>query len=557
MARDYTKYIVKGIGENLNKRQLVFEIVKDYIEKKKPSFDKLNSVFKDEIQGSKGFIRKAAKVEDPKRFNTKMPIKIKFGVEVVVSNQWGTKNIADFLVLAKKLRYKVEAVEAVEAIVNKKAAAPAKSPLTEEQIAEYKEREKDDIAGNYDENSYYALRIHDDLIEDGDISWADTILQKVVDATKDFRTIETVCEKLQEREEMDRFWAMVTKAEALAEDTSDFNSLADVVEESDRIKSEPIRKKAEDKADTVGDLINVAEKIQENNKDWAAKIYKKAEDKADNLYETNSLAEAVKEIDQDWAIKIYKKSEAICDSTAEYVRLAETIIEFDKDWARELLVKAEEDPGCFSDFNDLGNAYGDPDGLANKEKAAEYFEKAFPKVDDQWDTDNLLDGAKKCLGMSHSFTQKIIKLVDDAKPKLKLPKQYFPDYKLAWSKKISLNLANGPSCDTIEYFNIQLNMETNEVIGHVEADDALQRWFGEWEVGIYDGYAEDRSYDGVVRIFGEDENGEQWCVVGHNEFEDVEEGELPNGVTGEEIWDALGGGKAIYELYKYIMTNGE
>ena len=148
-------------------------------------------------------------------------------------------------------------------------------------------------------------------------------------------------------------------------------------------------------------------------------------------------------------------------------------------------------------------------------------------------------------------------MIDYAKPKLKLPKQYFPDYKLAWSKKITLNLANGPSCDTIEYFNIQLNMETNEVIGHVEADDALQRWFGEWEVGIYDGYAEERSYDGVVRIFGEDENGEQWCVVGHNEFEDVEEGELPNGVTGEEIWDALGGGKAIYELYKYIMTNGE
>jgi hypothetical protein len=109
----------------------------------------------------------------------------------------------------------------------------------------------------------------------------------------------------------------------------------------------------------------------------------------------------------------------------------------------------------------------------------------------------------------------------------------------------------------MEYFNIQLNMEANEVIGHIEADDALQRWFDEWEVGIYDGYAEERSYDGVVSIFGEDENGEQWCVVGHNEFEDVEEGELPNGVTGEEIWDTLGGGKAIYELYKYIMTNRE
>jgi hypothetical protein len=40
-------------------------------------------------------------------------------------------------------------------------------------------------------------------------------------------------------------------------------------------------------------------------------------------------------------------------------------------------------------------------------------------------------------------------------------------------------------------------------------------------------------------------------------FEEVEEGELPNGVTGEDIWDALGGGKAIYELYTYVKTNGE
>ena len=116
MARDYTKYNVNGIGENLNKRQLVFEIVKDYVEKNKPSFDEFTAIFKDEIQGSKGFIRKAAKVEDPKRFNTKMPLKIKFGVEVVVSNQWGSKNMDAFLNLAKKLKYKVslEQSEGVE-----------------------------------------------------------------------------------------------------------------------------------------------------------------------------------------------------------------------------------------------------------------------------------------------------------------------------------------------------------------------------------------------------------------------------------------------------------
>jgi len=33
MARDYTKYNVEGLGENLNKRQLVFTIVKDWVEK--------------------------------------------------------------------------------------------------------------------------------------------------------------------------------------------------------------------------------------------------------------------------------------------------------------------------------------------------------------------------------------------------------------------------------------------------------------------------------------------------------------------------------------------
>ena len=81
MARDYTKFSVKGLAENLNKRQLVFKIVKDYLDKNNPSFDELTAVFEDEIQGSKGFIRKAAKVEDLKRFNTKTPLKIKFGVK--------------------------------------------------------------------------------------------------------------------------------------------------------------------------------------------------------------------------------------------------------------------------------------------------------------------------------------------------------------------------------------------------------------------------------------------------------------------------------------------
>ena len=107
MARDYTKYTVEGLGENLNKRQLVLEIVKDWASKNNPSFDEIQAAFPDEVQGSKGFIVKESEVNDAKRFNMQEPLSIKNGTKVVVSNQWGTKNIDNFLSLAKKLKYNI------------------------------------------------------------------------------------------------------------------------------------------------------------------------------------------------------------------------------------------------------------------------------------------------------------------------------------------------------------------------------------------------------------------------------------------------------------------
>ncbi len=106
MARDYTKYSVEGLGENLNKRKLVFTVIKDYIEKNNPSLEALLAVFPDELQGSKGVIRKEAEVDDPKRFNMKEPLKIKNGMHVVVSNQWGD-NLPGFIDAAEKLGYRI------------------------------------------------------------------------------------------------------------------------------------------------------------------------------------------------------------------------------------------------------------------------------------------------------------------------------------------------------------------------------------------------------------------------------------------------------------------
>ena len=519
MARDYTKYNVSGLGENLNKRQLVFEIVKDYVEKKKPSFDELTAVFKDEIQGSKGFIKKAAKVKDAKRFNTKTPLKIKFGVEVVVSNQWGSKNIDAFLSLAKKLKYKITFVEQQSSASNDSKPS---SNLTTEQITEFKEREAE-INGDYDENAWEASSLYDDLIEAGDTAWADSILQKMEDAAQDFANLETVFEKLKERNETKRFLAVIKKAEAKAEDAVEFNQLA--------------------------------EEVIEIDKDWAVKLYQKAEKVSADYSDLTSVAEAVLEIDKDWSVKIYKKAETLAKDSFDHRDLAETIYSMDKDWAVNLIAKAEEKAKDFNDFSNLGDTYGNSDFFDDKNKAKAMFEKAFPLIESKWDKKNLMNSAIDILGNSDSFTQKMVEFIENDIPKMKLPKQFFPDYKPAFGKIITLNLANGPSCHKIDRFDIKLNMETNEVIGHADCDDHLSRWFDSWEVGIYDGYSEHRSYDGDIRIWGEDDNENEWCVYCHGGFEELEEGELPDGVTGEDVWNALGNGNAIYELYHHIKQN--
>lgn len=110
MARDYTKYSVEGLGDNLNKRQLVLIVIKDYIEKNNPTLETLLNVFPDELQGSKGVIKKEKDVEDPKRFNLKEPLKIKNDTRIVVSNQWGGDNIPNFIGAVKELGYNITSV---------------------------------------------------------------------------------------------------------------------------------------------------------------------------------------------------------------------------------------------------------------------------------------------------------------------------------------------------------------------------------------------------------------------------------------------------------------
>lgn len=141
MTRDYTKYTVEGLGENLNKRQLVFAIVKDWAAKNKPSLEKIQSTFPTETQGSKGFVVKASEVKDAKRFNMEEPLTIKNGTQVVVSNQWGAKNIEPFLDLVKGLGYDVKKIakeESTEKPAGSSASASASFDITQLSMNDFK-----------------------------------------------------------------------------------------------------------------------------------------------------------------------------------------------------------------------------------------------------------------------------------------------------------------------------------------------------------------------------------------------------------------------------------
>jgi hypothetical protein len=96
MARDYTKYLVNNNFKPLSKRALALEIVKSYNTDKKPTFDKIKEIFPDEVQGSKGFIRKKSEEYDSKRFHEEALISSD-NVQYLVSNQWGSKNISGLL----------------------------------------------------------------------------------------------------------------------------------------------------------------------------------------------------------------------------------------------------------------------------------------------------------------------------------------------------------------------------------------------------------------------------------------------------------------------------
>ena len=65
MAKDYSKYTIEGVKENLGKSKLALAIIENYISKNKVDFSILNAAFPDECQGGiHGVFRKKEDVKD-------------------------------------------------------------------------------------------------------------------------------------------------------------------------------------------------------------------------------------------------------------------------------------------------------------------------------------------------------------------------------------------------------------------------------------------------------------------------------------------------------------
>lgn len=108
MAKNYTKYTVEGVKENLGKSKLALTVIEDYVNKNKVDFTILNAAFPDKCQGGiHGVFRKIEEVKDFKRYYMNKPISLIDGTNVVVSNQWGIDNIPGLIDRANGLGYTI------------------------------------------------------------------------------------------------------------------------------------------------------------------------------------------------------------------------------------------------------------------------------------------------------------------------------------------------------------------------------------------------------------------------------------------------------------------
>ena len=110
MAKDYTKYNVKGIDGEFNKARLVQAIVKHYVENNVMLWDMILTAFPLALQGKKGLMSKKSEVQKERDFYVDAPMTLQDGTEIVTCRQWGKHNIVHFIERATALGYEISVV---------------------------------------------------------------------------------------------------------------------------------------------------------------------------------------------------------------------------------------------------------------------------------------------------------------------------------------------------------------------------------------------------------------------------------------------------------------
>ena len=242
------------------------------------------------------------------------------------------------------------------------AQKPSGSDLTKEEIKEFKEQEKE-AEDLYD---YYSLAA--EIVEAGDKDWARKLVQK---------------------------------AEDLAENSDDYNSIAESVADEDSLGDKKYAKelyqKAEDLAEEQYDYESIAASVAHENtlgdKDWARNLFQKAEDLAEDLNDYSSLAGSVADEDclgdKKYARELYQKAEDLAEDSGDFRGLAMSVAKDagldDKKYAKELFKKAEDLAEDSSDYNDIAVYVAWEQYLGDKKYARELYQKAEDLAEDSGD----------------------------------------------------------------------------------------------------------------------------------------------------------------------------
>ena len=99
-------------------------------------------------------------------------------------------------------------------------------------------------------------------------------------------------------------------------------------------------------------------------------------------------------------------------------------------------------------------------------------------------------------------------------------------------------------------------METREILGNEDKEDNNERWFGERDVAIYDQYVARRAYDGTANVSIYGIGTASWDVEFHGGFDDLADGELPEGTTEDEVYDILAAAQQKYQVPIYAANTG-